>query len=64
MAIRQKTTITMKVSSESPSHSLTNVKVRDVGFSIDEPVERGGTNLGPTPTETIVSALILSLIHI
>ena len=58
MAIRQKTTITMKVSSESPSHSLTNVKVRDVGFSIDEPVERGGTNLGPTPTETIVSALI------
>jgi len=58
MAIRQKTTIMMKVNSESPSHSLTNIKVRDVGFAIDEPVERGGTNLGPTPTETIVSALI------
>lgn len=48
----------MKVSSESPSHSLTNIKVRDVDFAIDEPVERGGTNKGPTPTETIVSALI------
>lgn len=58
MAIRQKTTITMKVSAESPSHSLSNVKVRDIDFAIDEPAERGGTNLGPTPTETIVAALI------
>lgn len=58
MAIRQKTTIAMKISAESPSHSLSNIKVRDVEFAIDEPVERGGTNLGPTPTETIVSALI------
>lgn len=48
----------MKVSSNSPTHSLSNVKVRDIEFAIDEPVERGGTNLGPTPTETIVAALI------
>lgn len=58
MAIRQKTTVLMKINAESPSHSLTNIKVRDVDFAIDEPVERDGTNLGPTPTETIVSALI------
>ncbi len=58
MAIRQKTTITMKIGSNSPSHSQTDIKVRDVGFTIDEPSERGGTNLGPTPTETLVAALI------
>ena len=58
MAISRKTTITMKLSAESPSHSLTNVAVRDVKLPIDEPTERGGTNLGPTPTETLVSALI------
>ncbi len=58
MAIRQKTTITMKINSDSPSHSLSNVKVRDIDFAIDEPEERGGTNLGPTPTETLVAALI------
>ena len=58
MAIRQKTTITMKMSAESPSHALTNISVRDVKLPIDEPTERGGTNLGPTPTETLVSALI------
>lgn len=58
MAIRQKTTITMKINAESPSHSLTNIAVRDVKFPIDEPTERGGTNLGPTPTETLVSAFI------
>lgn len=58
MAIRQKTTITMKIASDSPSHSLTNVSVRDVSFPIDEPTERGGTNMGPSPTETLVSALI------
>jgi len=58
MAIRQKTTITMKMTSESPSHSLSNIHVRDLDFQIDEPAERGGTNAGPTPTETLVSALI------
>lgn len=58
MAIRQKTTITMKIGSKSPSHSQSNIKVRDIDFTIDEPTERGGTNLGPTPTETLVAALI------
>lgn len=58
MAIRQKTTITMKMGSKSPSHSQSDITVRDVGFTIDEPTERGGTNLGPTPTETLLAALI------
>ncbi|MEP3279650.1 MAG: OsmC family protein [Stappiaceae bacterium] len=27
-------------------------------FSIDEPVERGGTNAGPTPTDAALAALV------
>jgi putative redox protein len=40
-----------------PSHSRADVSVRDVSFTIDEPVERDGTNIGPTPTETALAAL-------
>ena len=28
------------------------------GATIDEPAARGGTNLGPSPTETLIAALI------
>lgn len=58
MTIRQKTTIKMRVSADCPSHSRTDVTVRDTSTVIDEPAERGGTNLGPAPTETAVAALI------
>jgi putative redox protein len=34
------------------------IAVRDVRTVIDEPQEREGTNMGPTPTETMVAALI------
>ena len=53
-----KTETTMKVSATCPHHSRADVSVRDVESVIDEPEERGGTNLGMTPTETMVSALI------
>jgi len=58
MAIRQKNTVTLKASAVCPSHSLANVSVRDLTFAIDEPTERGGTNTGPTPTDTALAALI------
>jgi len=58
MAIKQKTTISATIKSSNPSHSLCECSVRDVNFKIDEPVERGGTNLGPSPTETVIAALI------
>lgn len=58
MAIRQKTTITGTINCESPSHSLSKCSIRDVEFHIDEPIERGGTNLGPSPTETAIAALV------
>jgi uncharacterized OsmC-like protein len=41
-----------------PTHSRTEISVRDVRTVIDEPKEREGTNMGLTPTETMVAALI------
>ena len=56
--IRPKTTVKLKATAQCPSHSLSEVSVRDLVFAIDEPVERGGTNKGPTPTDTALAALI------
>lgn len=58
MAIRMKTSVTLKVRAECPTPARANVTVRDLTFAIDEPTERGGTNLGPTPTDTALAALI------
>lgn len=57
-AIRMKTTVKMRAKAECPSHSRSDIALRDLVSIIDEPTERGGTNLGLTPTETAVSALI------
>ena len=53
-----KTTVKLRVTATCPSHSLSNISIRDLGFAIDEPVERGGTNQGPTPTDTAIAALV------
>ncbi len=58
MAIKMKTTVKLTAEANCPSHSLANVSVRDLTFAIDEPTERGGTNLGPTPTDTALAALV------
>ena len=58
MAIRMKTTITGTIHGDGASHPLTKCSTRDVEFPIDEPIERGGTNTGPSPTETAIAALI------
>lgn len=50
--------INLKMESSSPDHSRTDVLVRDVEFVMDHSVERGGSNLGPTPTETLISSLL------
>lgn len=58
MAIRLKTQVEMKMTGTVTSHSRTEIAVRDVTSVIDEPLARGGTNTGPTPTETFLSALM------
>ena len=56
--IRQKTTIKARQSGVGQTHSRSHVRIRDVYHIIDEPLERDGTNLAPSPTETMMSALI------
>ena len=56
--IRPKATVKLNSAAHCPSHSLSEVSVRDLKFAIDEPLERDGTNLGPTPTDTALAALI------
>ena len=48
----------MKLDGSSKSHSRADIIARDVESVIDEPVARGGTNLGLSPTETLMSSLI------
>ena len=42
----------------SPSHGRTDITTRDVNLTTDEPTERGGTNMGMSPTETLFAALV------
>ncbi len=58
VVVKQKTIVTYKFTAEATSHSRTDVKVRDVSSVIDEPVERGGTNQGLSPTETLMASLL------
>ena len=58
MAIKMKTTVKLRATADCPSHAKSEVAIRDLNFAIDEPTERGGTNLGPTPTDTVIAALI------
>jgi uncharacterized OsmC-like protein len=57
-AIREKMVVNWRMEGEAVSHSLTRATVRGVSTMIDEPLERGGTNQGQTPTETLVAALV------
>ena len=58
MAIKMKTTVKLRAKADCPSHAKSDIAIRDLNFAIDEPTERGGTNLGPTPTDTVIAALI------
>ena len=57
-ASKPKTSVRLQAAADCPSHSRTDVRIRDLSFVIDEPKERGGTNQGPTPTDTALAALI------
>ncbi|MDA9352150.1 OsmC family protein [Ascidiaceihabitans sp.] len=58
MAVKMKPVVTYRAKASCPTHARTEIPVRDLHVVIDEPVERGGTNLGPTPTEAAMTALI------
>jgi uncharacterized OsmC-like protein len=58
MAIVEKKVNTLNQSAVCVSHGRTDVSVRDVVAITDEPIARGGTNLGATPTETLIISLI------
>jgi len=57
-AIKMKTTVKYRLAANCPSHSRADIGVRDLNFSIDEPIERGGTNFGPAPTEAALASLV------
>jgi uncharacterized OsmC-like protein len=46
------------VTGEAESHSITVLKTRDLMDISDEPVERGGTNEGMSPTEFFEGSLV------
>ena len=58
MAIRQKTQMTIKLTGRGTSHSRSETEVDGLTAIIDEPLARGGTGEGPSPTGTAYSALI------
>ena len=58
MAVKMKTVVTYRAKASCPTYARTEIPVRDLHVVIDEPVERGGTNLGPTLTEAAMTALI------
>jgi putative redox protein len=58
IAVTPKTVVTQRLEARCSSHSRTDVTVRDRAMIIDEPLERGGTNQGFTPTEVLMASLI------
>jgi uncharacterized OsmC-like protein len=56
--VKPKTIVQYKLTGNSISHARTDVETRDVDVTIDEPTERGGTNMGLSPTESLIASLI------
>lgn len=55
--LKPKTIVKLRAKGQGISHSRADIGVRDLVFSIDEPEARGGTNLGPAPTEAALASL-------
>ncbi len=58
MVIKPKLKVKTRLEATCPNHRRSDISIRDLVVMIDEPVERGGTNLGPSPTETTLASLI------
>ena len=58
MRIKEKQIWTFRVTGRQQTNTKSVVSARDVSMVIDEPIERGGTNLGPMPVETMIAGLV------
>lgn len=56
--VKKKPIIRVELEGHCPTMSLTEVRVRKHSFVIDEPAFRHGTDVGPTPLETMLGALV------
>ena len=63
VSVRKKELIEVRLEAHCPTMSLTEVKVRGHSFVVDEPPYRHGTDVGPTPLETMLGAL-MSCTHV
>ena len=58
MRIKIKPNVPLKMGAIAQTPARVKIRARDLQSIVDEPVERGGSNLGFTPTETMLGALI------
>jgi uncharacterized OsmC-like protein len=58
MQIKEKPIWTFRVSGTQQTKTRSTVRSRDIEMVIDEPIERGGTNQGPMPVETMIMGLV------
>lgn len=58
VTVRPKTRIELALTGIGETHARTRVTTRDVATVVDEPLARGGSNEGPSPTETLMASLI------
>lgn len=56
--VKEKPIWTFRVHGRQETATKSVVRARDVEMVIDEPIERGGTNLGPMPVETMIMGLV------
>lgn len=63
VTVRKKDLIRVALEAHCPTMSLTEVKVRGHSLVVDEPPYRHGTDVGPTPLETMLAAL-MSCTHV
>ena len=55
--IKPKTVIRFEVKGRCPTHARTHARVGKHTVIVDEPKARGGTDQGPTPTQTLAISL-------
>ncbi len=57
MKIKPKPVWNFQVSGSAETSTRSVIKLRDIELTIDEPIDRGGTNLGPMPVEMVMAGL-------